>query len=72
VPLASALEPFDFPSFVRVQGEDVYYFAGSNLQDEREGKITPIIMSTPKEPSGEELTPEQRYIKEMSLDRGKQ
>ncbi len=67
VPLASALEPFDFPSFVRVQGEDAYYFAGSNLQGEHEGKIKPVIMSTPTEPSADELTPEQRQIKEMNL-----
>lgn len=71
VPLASALEPFDFPSFVRVQGEDVYYFAGSNLQGEHESKITPLIMSTPTEPSGDELTPEQRHIQEMNPEGAK-
>lgn len=67
VPLASSLEPFDFPSFARVQGEDVYYFAGSNLQGEREGKFMPVIMSTPTEPLEGALTPEQRYIEDINL-----
>ncbi|MDZ4729360.1 MAG: hypothetical protein SH820_05400 [Xanthomonadales bacterium] len=67
LPLASSLEPFDFPSFARVRGEDVYYFAGSNLQGERADKFMPVIMSTPTEPLEGELTPEQRYIEEMNL-----
>jgi hypothetical protein len=71
-PLASSLEPFEFPSFARVQGEDVYYFAGSNLQGKRDDKFTPIIMSTPKEPIEGELTPEQRFIEESTLKGVKQ
>jgi hypothetical protein len=66
-PLASSLEEFDFPSFARVQGEDVYYFAGSNVQGESEGKFIPLIMSTPTEPLEGELTTEQRFIKETNL-----
>ena len=66
VPLASALETFEFPSFARVQGEDVYYFAGSNLQGEREDNFMPVIMSTPTAPLEGELTPEQRLINEKT------
>lgn len=66
VPLASNLEEYELPSFARVQGDDVYYFAGSNLAGKRSGKITPIVMRTPIELLAE-LTPEQRLIEDLNL-----
>jgi hypothetical protein len=68
IPLASAIEQFDSPSFSRVQGDDVYYFSGSNQQGVRDEKFTPLVMRTPVEPLEEQLTPEQRLIKEMNLE----
>lgn len=66
VPLASNLEEYELPSFARVQGDDVYYFAGSNLAGQRSGKVTPIVMRTPLEPPQGQLTPEQRLFESMT------
>ncbi len=67
VPLASNLEEFELPSFARVKGDDVYYFAGSNLAGERSDKIKPVVMRTPIEPLEAQLTPEQRLIEDLNL-----
>jgi len=67
VPLASNLEEYELPSFGRVQGDDVYYFAGSNLAGQRGEKITPIVMRTPIESLEAQLTPEQRLIEDLNL-----
>ncbi len=67
IPLASSLEQYQLPSFNRVQGDDVYYFAGSNLQGVKADKFTPLIMRTPVEPLEGAMTPEQRLIEELNL-----
>ncbi len=67
VPLASGLELYESPSFARVQGDDVYYFAGSNLGGEREDKFAPVVLRTPVEPAQGMETPEERLIKERNL-----
>jgi len=72
IPLSSALEQYDLPSFARVQGDDVFYFAGSNLQGEKESKFTPLVLRTPVEPEEGAQTPEQRLIEEMNLKGMKQ
>lgn len=72
IPLASGLELYDAPSFSRVRGDDVYYFAGSNLGGEREQKFEPLILRTPVEPAAGTETPEERLIKERNLKGMKQ
>jgi len=71
VPLASNLEEYELPSFARVQGDDVFYFAGSNMAGERKKKISPVVMRTPVEPPKDQLTPEQQLFEDMSRQ-GKQ
>ena len=71
VPLAGNLEEYELPSFARVQGDDVFYFAGSNTAGERKKKIAPIVMRTPVEPPKNQLTPEQQLFEDMSRQ-GKQ
>ncbi len=65
VPLASGLESYEAPSFGVVHGSDVFYFAGSNQQGERDEKFTPLVLRTPVEPAEDQLTPEQRLGEEM-------
>jgi hypothetical protein len=71
VPLASGLQSYAEPSFGRVQGAEVFYFAGSNLSGMGDGKFTPLVLRTPVEPSEDQQTPEQRLGEEM-LKQGKQ
>jgi len=71
VPLASGLQSYAEPSFGRVQGAEVFYFAGSNLSGKREGKINPLVLRTPVEPPADQQTPEQRLGEEM-LNQDKQ
>lgn len=66
IPLASGLELYDGPSFGRVQGDDVYYFAGSNAQGERDEKFKPLVLSTPVDPEEGALTTEQKLYLETS------
>lgn len=65
VPLASGLEVYDAPSFPVVQGDDVFYLAGSNQQGKRDSKFKPLVLRTPVEQLEGHLTPEQRLIEEM-------
>jgi len=67
VPLASGLELYDKPAFGRVQGEDVYYFAGSNLLGEHADKFRPLVLRTPVEPPEDAQTPEERLFNETHM-----
>ena len=69
--LASGLEQYQGPSFGRVHGEDVYYFAGGNLGPGAEGDIKPVILSTPVEPMEGAMSVEERFINEQ-MQGGKQ
>jgi hypothetical protein len=62
IPLASGLELYDMPSFGRVQGEDVYYFASSNLKGKREDEFKPLILRTPLEPEEGAMTAEEQLF----------
>jgi hypothetical protein len=63
--LASGLEQYQGPSFGRVHGEDIYYFAGGNLDAESGGDFKPVILSTPVEPMEGAMTVEERFINEQ-------
>jgi len=72
IPLSSALEQFDLPSFPRVQGDDVFYFAGSNAHDEKPGRFNSLVLRTPVEPPEGSKTPEQRLIEDINMKGVKQ
>jgi hypothetical protein len=63
--LASGLEQYQGPSFGRVHGEDIYYFAGGNLDAVSGGDFKPVILSTPVEPMEGAMTVEERFINEQ-------
>lgn len=66
IPLASALEMYQLPSFGRVHGDDVYYFAGSNLMGKSTEEFKPLVMRTPVEPEQDALTPEERLYQDTT------
>lgn len=67
IPLASGLELYDMPSFGRVQGDDVYYFAGGNLQGKREDEFKPLVLRTPVEPEEGAMTTEQKLYQDTIM-----
>jgi hypothetical protein len=64
IPLASGMPEFDFPSFVQISADQVYYFAGSNLFGEKEKAFEPRILRSSVEPAEGMSTPEEMLIKE--------
>jgi len=62
IPLAMALEEYDWPAFGTIKGESVYYFANPGQPgDQAENKLL-IVMRTPLDPGDSIKPPEEREI----------
>lgn len=64
-PLAVAQADFDFPNFGTLQGEDIYYFANSQMMYGKESPKTVKVLRTPLNSSTDLVQPDMlKYLKQ--------
>lgn len=64
-PLAVAQPDFDFPNFGTLQGEDIYYFANSQMMSSKETPEPVSVLRTPLDSSADLVQPDMmEYLKQ--------
>jgi len=60
VPVAVALEQFNYPSFGAIHGDNVYYFANGNMPGSNSGSSATLVMKSPTDSEKVMISPEKR------------